>query len=87
MKAAIDLLSRKINSFTFDKSLDQKTHNELIQARAVLQAAEKIDKQKSIDALDGCFLSLAYHGWNTLDPDIVAVMNLLKTLPAGEVKK
>ena len=47
----------------------------------LLEAAGKVDKKASIDALQGIFNFAAIHGINTPDPDVIAAMALLEALP------
>ena len=53
----------------------------LMEAIRVLKAAGKVDKKKSIDALEGIFVFASIHGINKPDPDVISAMNLLKSLP------
>jgi len=85
MKATIALLESRLSEIVGDLNKGKEVLS-IRKTLNILEAAEKIAKQKSIEALKGCFLFLANHGWNTPDPDIVAVMELLKSLPDGEVK-
>jgi hypothetical protein len=49
----------------------------------VLEAAGKVDKAKSIEALNGYFAFLAQHGFTKADPLVVSAMALLNALPDG----
>jgi len=50
----------------------------------VLEAAGKVDKAKSIGALNGYFAFLSIHGFTETDPLVVSVYALLEALPDEE---
>ena len=52
-------------------------------AIALLEAAGKVDKAKSIGALNGYFAFLSIHGFTETDPLVVSVYALLDALPDG----
>ncbi len=47
----------------------------------VIEQAGKVDKYKSIKALEDVFAFAARHGMATPDPDIIVVLNLVRALP------
>ena len=53
-------------------------------AISVLEAAGKVDKAKSIEALNGYFAFLSIHGFTETDPLVVSVYALLDALPDEE---
>ena len=53
-------------------------------AANVLEAAGKVDKAKSIGALNGYFAFLSIHGFTETDPLVVSVYALLEALPDEE---
>jgi len=70
-----------------ERCMASKTEGEqadLWVAIRVLEEAGKVDKAKSIGALNGYFAFLSIHGFTETDPLVVSVYALLEALPDEE---